>query len=93
MRRANVRFEVVLGKCASDPVGDEGGVGVVVDMLQLTSAALGEVTAWRHLVMRTRDDGAIIAHEIARSGKGEVAPGCRHAVAARRDAHDGIVDQ
>lgn len=47
--------------------GDEiAAIGVVIDMLELTSAALRKVTAGRRLVMRPDGERAVVEQRVAR---------------------------
>jgi hypothetical protein len=58
-------------------------------MLQLAPAAFGEVTAWRHLVVRARRQRAVVEQHVAGHREGACARS-RDPVAARGDADDRL---
>ena len=74
MRIADLRLETVLGQRCLDPRNEIAAIGLVVGMLKLASAALGEVTAGRFLVMRPRSQGAIVKQDVPRHSERHVPP-------------------
>jgi hypothetical protein len=67
-------------------VAHETGERLVVEMLQLASAAHAEVTARRRGVVRARQQCAVLRHDVARRGQGDMAARRGDAVAFRGDA-------
>ena len=88
MRLPDIRFEAVLGERPRNPRHEIVTIGRVADMLELTTAALGKVAAWRHLVVRAGLDGAVVKQDIARDGERDMLPAFADALAARGDADD-----
>ena len=75
----DIRRELVLGKRRFDPRNEVIAIGLIIGMLELAAAALGKVTAWRHLVMFSRRQRAVIEQRITRYAE-------RHVVAAGSDS-------
>ncbi len=71
-----------------DPVGDEAAVGIVVDMLELASAAFGKVAAWRHHMVRSGKDRASRVDRVPRGGERKEAAALGDSVAARGEPDD-----
>ena len=74
MRLADCRREIVLRQRCLDPRHEIAAIHLVVGMLELAPAALGEVSARRFLVMRPRRERAIIEQRIARNPESDVTP-------------------
>src|SRR5690348_11934730 len=91
MRRPNLGREGVLRQRRLDARDEIAAIGFVVGMLQPASAAFGEVTARRLLVMRSRGDRAVVEQSVARNAEWHMAAAWRHAVAARSNADDRLV--
>ena len=65
-------------------------VGLVIDVLELATAALGKVTAWRHLVMRAGQDCPVTEHLVAGYSERNVLAARSDAVAARGNSNDFV---
>src|SRR5215212_6075153 len=59
-------------------------------MLELAAAALGKVTARRHLMVRAIFDVTIFEHQVTRHRERHVAAAFGDAIAAGGDAHDHL---
>ena len=92
-RRAQQRGQPLRLQCAGDAIGDEGGVGFVVEMLELAAAAFGEMAARRRLVMRAAGQRAIGAKQIAGRREGGMATVGSDAIATGGDADNRIGGQ
>jgi hypothetical protein len=66
-------------------------IRLVVGMLQLASAALGEVPARRFLVVRTRRERSVVEQRIAGHSERHRPTARRHAVTAPGDSDDQLM--
>lgn len=73
MRLANLRLQSMLRQCGLDPRDEIAPIGLVVGMLELASAALGEMMARRILVMRSRRKRSVVEQRVARDSKCHVS--------------------
>ena len=60
-------------------------------MLELASAALGEMTAGRVLVVRAGRKRPVVEQGVARNAEGDMAAACGHPVPARGNPDDQFV--
>src|SRR5688572_25595966 len=90
MRLANLGLDPVLGERAHHPRDEIVAIGRVAYVLQLAAAAVGEVTAWRQLVVRTRLDRAVVEQHVARNREGHMLAALADPVAPGRDPDDGF---
>jgi hypothetical protein len=81
----------MLRQCGLGARDEIAAIGVVVGMLELAPSALRKVTAWRHLMVRTRSQRPIVEQDVARNSKRDMAPARRHPVAAGRDPDNLLV--
>src|SRR5688572_2621477 len=91
VRLADFSFEPMLGQRRFDPGYEVAAIGGVVGMLELASAAFGEVPARRFLVVRTECERPVVQHCIARNAEGHVAATSGYPIAARSNADDEFV--
>ncbi len=90
MRLADLGLQRMLRQRGLDARDEVAAIGVVVDVLELTPAAFGKVTARRLLVMRSGRKRTVVEQRIARHAEGHMASACGHAVAARGDPDDRL---
>ena len=84
----NFGLEPMLVEGGRNPGGKISPIGFVIDVLKLASAALGEMAAWRLLVMGTADEHTVVGNRIARYAERDMLAARGHAIAARCDADD-----
>lgn len=88
MRLADFGRKIVLCERGRDPVGQVTAVSLVIDMLELASAALRKVTAWRHLMVRPLDQRSVIPDRVAGDSERHMPARRGDSVAACRDPDD-----
>jgi hypothetical protein len=71
-----------------DPIRDEAGKGLLVEMLELATAALGKMAAGRRGVVGPWFYLPVRQHDVTRRGQSDMAARCRDAVALGGDAED-----
>ncbi len=88
VRLADLRAQPMLRQRSLDARAQIAAISFVVGMLELAPAALGKVTAWRHLVVRSRNHAPVIQQRVARNREGDVAPAFADALAAPGNPND-----
>src|ERR1044072_1485783 len=89
--RADLGLQIVRGERTGDAVDDELAPRAIVEMLELATAADGEMLAGRALVVRARDHGALGGDPVPRRRQRDMAAVAGHPVAPARDTRDDIV--
>jgi hypothetical protein len=90
VRLTKLGFEAVLGERSLNPRNEIAEIRFVIDVLELAPSALRKVAAWRHLVMRTFDEGAIARDRIAGHSERYVQARRRDTVPASSNADDRV---
>src|SRR5258708_37757669 len=83
--------KAVVRQRGSAPRNQIAAIRFIVGVLQLAPAAFREVTAWRHLMMRSGCQRAIVAQGVSRHTPRHMTTARRDPVAARGDANDQFV--
>ncbi len=91
MRLTNLGRKAVLRQRSFDPRNQIAAIRFIVGVLQLAPAAFREVTAWRHLMMRSGGQRAIVEQGVSRHAPRHMTAARRDSVAARGDADDQFV--
>ena len=78
------------GERAIDSVAEIVGIGLVVDMLELTPATLGEVAARWNGSVRPGLDPPVLEETISRCSERDEPPGLCDAIAASRESNDRL---
>ena len=91
MRFADLSRKAVLRQRSFDPRNQIVAICLIVGVLQLASAAFGKVMAWRHLMMRSGRQGAIVEQGVSGHAPLYMTAARRDSVAARGDADDQFV--
>src|SRR5437764_7489747 len=91
MRLADLGRKVVLRQRRFDPRNKITAIHFIVDVLQLAPAAFRKVTAWRHLMMRSGCQRAIVEQGVSRHAPLHMTTARRDPVAPRGDADDQFV--
>ena len=90
MRLVHVRGQAMLCERSLDARNQIAPIRFVIDVLELATAALGKVTAWRHLVMRAGQDCPVTEHLVAGYSERNVPAARSDAVAARGNSNDFV---
>src|SRR5437868_12469350 len=91
MRLADRGGQIVLSERRFDSRLEIVAIRLVVGMLQLASAAFGEMAAWRLLVARTKGQRPVVEQRIPGHSERHMPSACRYSVAARGNADDELV--
>jgi hypothetical protein len=82
---------LVLSQSRFDPRNEVTAIGLIIGMLKLTATALRKMTAWRHLMVLSRRQRAVIEDRVTRNTERHVTAIDGHTVASGSDSDDQLV--
>ena len=82
MRLADHGCQLMLCERSLDPRHQVAAIRLVIGVLKLAPAALRKVTAWRHLMVRARDERSVWGNRVAGHAERDVLARGGNAVAS-----------